>query len=350
MEVDNTKILLSIVVPVYNVAGYLHQCVDSIMNQNCDEIEIILVDDGSTDGSQEICNFYSREYENIKVIHKENGGLVSARKTGVKAAIGKFIYFIDSDDWIGEGYLSCIINTIKNTSSEVISINNYYRVELNGEVVQCIDSNRSGLYNRRKLEKEVFPTILYKEPFYSFGVTPSLCLKVIKSDVLKQYIKDVPNNVTMGEDLCLSLPIFLSSTNVYFLNCCGYYYRMNPSSITHSYDPKSVLRITKLLDYLESITVSYGNTFNLKTQMDVYSDWIISRTLVSLVLGSSDLKKDLCDFDGLLRRDCMCGTGIQELPVKIRILLILAKRKITLIIKILKKVFELKQKLVNIRL
>jgi len=92
--------LLSIIVPVYNVEKYLERCLTSLLEQEYKDIEIILVDDGSTDSSGEICDSYAEKYNNIKVIHQSNGGLSAARNTGVKAAEGDYIAFVDSDDWV----------------------------------------------------------------------------------------------------------------------------------------------------------------------------------------------------------------------------------------------------------
>ncbi len=95
---DNS--LVSVIVPVYNVQEYLNECIDSVISQTYTQTEIILIDDGSTDNSGKICDDYARKDSRIKVIHKENGGLSEARNTGVKNATGKYIYFIDSDDYI----------------------------------------------------------------------------------------------------------------------------------------------------------------------------------------------------------------------------------------------------------
>ncbi len=92
--------VISVVVPIYNVDEYLPQCIDSIINQSYRELEIILVDDGSTDSGGSLCDRYARMDSRIKVIHKENGGLVSARKAGINSAVGEYISFVDGDDWI----------------------------------------------------------------------------------------------------------------------------------------------------------------------------------------------------------------------------------------------------------
>ena len=92
--------MISIIVPIYNIVAYLSQCLDSLINQTFAELEIILVDDGSTDGCGELCDSYGRRDPRIVVLHKENGGLVSARKAGLKVASGQYIAYVDWDDWV----------------------------------------------------------------------------------------------------------------------------------------------------------------------------------------------------------------------------------------------------------
>ena len=96
----NNQIKISIIVPVYNVENYIHRCLDSLMDQTYKNLEIILVDDGSTDSSGIICDEYSKKDRRIQVIHKKNGGLVSARKAGILLATGEYSTYVDSDDWI----------------------------------------------------------------------------------------------------------------------------------------------------------------------------------------------------------------------------------------------------------
>ncbi len=112
---DGSLPLISVVVPVYNVEQYLEKCIDSILGQTYPNIELILVDDGSTDGSSEICDKYAFEHDNIKTIHRENGGLSAARNTGVKASNGDYVGFIDSDDYISSVFYESLYSAIAQT-------------------------------------------------------------------------------------------------------------------------------------------------------------------------------------------------------------------------------------------
>lgn len=112
---------LSVIVPVYNVETYLKRCVDSILEQTFKEFEVILVDDGSLDNSSEICNKYSKSDKRVKVIHKKNGGLSSARNAGLNIAKGKYIAFIDSDDYISKDMFKTMINLAFSSNYDIVS-------------------------------------------------------------------------------------------------------------------------------------------------------------------------------------------------------------------------------------
>ena len=135
-------ILLSIIVPVYNVAKYLPKCLDSLLNQDIDkeEYEIILVDDGSLDRCGEICDEYAAKYDNIKVVHRENGGLSAARNSGIEIAQGKYIQFVDSDDYLEPNVEKALVEKMEMENLDILRFN-YQNVNDNYEV---FDPNKSG--------------------------------------------------------------------------------------------------------------------------------------------------------------------------------------------------------------
>ena len=118
----NRQPLISVIVPVYNVEKYVGACVDSILNQSYKNLEIILVDDGSTDRSGEICDGYSQRYGNIKVVHQANGGLSAARNTGLDMMTGEYVTFVDSDDLIHREYISTLYKNIESERAEITTV------------------------------------------------------------------------------------------------------------------------------------------------------------------------------------------------------------------------------------
>lgn len=116
---------ISVIIPIYNVEQYLNECVESVLRQSLRDLEIILIDDGSTDTSGIICDEYLRQDSRIKVIHQKNGGLSAARNAGLKVAIGDFVYFLDSDDYIESTALEQLVNTIIEEQADAVFFDGY---------------------------------------------------------------------------------------------------------------------------------------------------------------------------------------------------------------------------------
>lgn len=118
--------MISVVIPVYNVAQYLSQCVESVLSQSCKELEIILVDDGSTDDCPDLCDEYERNDVRVRVIHKKNGGLSDARNAGMKIATGEWIYFVDSDDWVAHDAIEKLYQFAVENHCDMVQGGLYY--------------------------------------------------------------------------------------------------------------------------------------------------------------------------------------------------------------------------------
>ena len=226
-------IKLSIIVPVYNVDKYLEECIQSIINQSPEGYEIILVDDGSTDKSGEICDLYSQKYKDtIKVIHKENGGLSSARTEGMNYSKGLYIAFIDSDDRIAEGSLSCILKWIEDTDVDLCFMNaiKFYEDGTKQSLGDCI--YREFVYGNNK---EMVIKYLSSRPKYP----GSACTKLYKRAFL--YEKEIffPKDRRTSEDLGFVLDCIMNADSYDALECPYYEYRQNrKGSITNSVSSK----------------------------------------------------------------------------------------------------------------
>ena len=143
--------LLSVIVPVYNTKKYLRECVDSILAQTYKNYEIILVDDGSTDGSAEVCDEYADKYDVISVIHKENCGLLHTRKVGFLAAKGIYISYIDSDDFIEPEMYEYMMSKIIENNAEIATCNIVF--DRDGKKLPLSTYDKEGFYNKERLEK-----------------------------------------------------------------------------------------------------------------------------------------------------------------------------------------------------
>ena len=173
--------MVSIIVPVYNVKKYLPKCVDSLVNQSFKDIEIILVDDGSTDGSGDVCDQYTVIDKRVKVIHQENSGQGSARNRGLDIAKGEWIGFVDADDWLDEDYYEKMVTSAKENDADMACCDR-----------RVFDEDDKMIYEVDIVEGDKYSIGDKEEYFYKyfFKYTPSSCNKLYKSEILKEIRKD----------------------------------------------------------------------------------------------------------------------------------------------------------------
>ena len=215
--------LVSVIVPVYNVEKYLNQCVDSILEQTYRNMEIFLVDDGSSDLSSSICDEYEKKDNRVKAIHKQNGGVCSARNTALQQAKGDWIAFIDSDDWIEKNYLEELINCAKVNNAE-IALCGYNRVT--GNKKESI--NNSG--NTIVLNSREF-LIMLLNPQTGYGFSH---MKIYKSECIKHTLFNT--DLKVGEDALFNEQIVPYVTKVCLLEKSLYNYRISLNSLVRKYD------------------------------------------------------------------------------------------------------------------
>lgn len=176
--------MISVIVPVYKIEEYLRQCLESLSAQTLDDMEIIIVDDGSPDGCPEICDEYAAKDARMKVVHKQNGGLLSARKAGVAASSGDYIGFVDGDDWVEpETFMNMHNAIIKYSPDMVLSDFLSDFGERREPSDQCFEE---GFYDRARLESEIFPKMLFDGRFYRFGVNPNCWSKLVKRELIEK--------------------------------------------------------------------------------------------------------------------------------------------------------------------
>ena len=236
---------LSVIVPVYKVEPYICQSLDSIVNQTYRNLEIILVDDGSPDRCGEICDEYAKKDARIKVIHKENGGLVSARKAGVKVAGGDYIAFVDSDDWIDIEAYEKGMSIMESYNPEML-IFGYKKIYSNAVRMEE-DFLEEGFYTRNFLYEKICE-IDKNDIFYQKLVTPFCWNKIVKRELIERNIPFVDNAIRTGEDAALMYPTLMNVKSIYILHDNFYNYRMSDSSMVHEHKSdnyRTVFRVKK---------------------------------------------------------------------------------------------------------
>ncbi|HOB20941.1 MAG TPA: glycosyltransferase family 2 protein, partial [Candidatus Atribacteria bacterium] len=224
----------SILVPVYNTEKYLETCIDSILNQTEKDYELILLDDGSTDSSPQICDRYAGLYpDTIKVRHRENKGLLLTRREQLKMASGDYIVFVDSDDYLRKDALEVLRSTIEEYNADMVMYK-YNLTNDNNEISTTAPAFENGRVFTQDTKKELYSAIL------STNTLNNLCTKAVKYtlfDLENSY--EQASMVTSGEDLLQSLPLITSAQRVVYIDQGLYYYRRNPESMTRSVTVKS---------------------------------------------------------------------------------------------------------------
>ena len=239
----------SIIVPVYKTEQYIEQCVESILTQSMVDFEVILVDDGSTDRCPAICDAYARQDCRVKVIHKRNGGLVSARKAGLAECCGRYVVNVDSDDYIMPDHLARFAEVIEAHDPDIIlcGATSFY----GQEQTQMRILLPAGYYDEHKMD-EIRQNLICAENAEQ-PILYGICLAVVKRELYAGFQMAVPENISRGEDLVVTAPILATSSSAYVLDYCGYFYRSNPTSIMNTFRRNEVQQMKALSSYLRGI-------------------------------------------------------------------------------------------------
>lgn len=289
------KIWLSIILPVYNVEKYIGNCLDSILMQNCNGVEIILVDDGSPDGAGKICDDYKARYENMLVLHKPNEGLYQARVDGIKLASGEYLWFVDSDDWLLEDSISKLRKLIEGSNHADMQIFSFC---CNGDINNVSDVPlKEGEYREQNINK-------IKETLIKNSSINSVWRKCIKRElaVNNPEIVDIANYL-FGEDAYLSCCFLDRVESVYVSNEVLYAYRDNSTSMTHIYNKtryqQEKITIGKLEHFAEKWDVDGRLGFRDYISHQIVTEWLDNlRILLMAEMDEVERKQLLEDLLG----------------------------------------------------
>ncbi len=275
--------MISVIVPIYNIKQYLPQCVDSLLKQTYKDFELILVDDGSTDGSSDICDFYAGQDKRIVVIHQNNGGLVAARKAGLERSKGEYIVPVDGDDWTEPDMLERLVQIMHDYDSDII-VSSYFIDNNMGDKKIALQQFKEGYYDKRMMEKKIYPKMLSILPFFEFGIFPSVWAKMFKRRLIYTHQMSVNDTITLGEDVACLYPTMLEAESCYIFNKPLYHYRVNDKSMTHAYNKMQLLGSTVLVNYTREVFMrEYDGKFS--NQVDFYHCMILMRNIYNIGLA-----------------------------------------------------------------
>ncbi|MDK2807491.1 MAG: hypothetical protein PWP24_222 [Clostridiales bacterium] len=250
----NDDISISIIVPVYNAQKYLYQCIDSILDQSFKSFELLLVDDGSTDLSGDICDEYAKSDSRVQVIHKQNGGNTSARRAGVNKAQGEYIGFVDSDDWIESDMYENLLKIARKTGANIVSSGYYRSYETSESLIY--DAAAEGLYGAADYS-EIISILIGAYDGTGRRMVPSMCCKIYRKNLIQRVIERLPDIIQYGEDLYCTISAVLMSNSIFVIHDAFYHYRMNQFSIVHTKDENFFAKINHLFLCIRNEILNY---------------------------------------------------------------------------------------------
>lgn len=259
----NNKILLSVIVPVYNAEKYIERCINSIINQSVDNIEIIIVNDGSLDNTKNILKKYSScvlQSKTIKIIDIENNGVSNARNIGIEAAVGDYITFVDADDWID-------IDLYKETLKFIIE-NKCDMLRYGFRIIypKHKKENKKLCKKQKIILKRDYKEKLYKEHLKGYDLANVFCM-IYKRDLIKNV--KFNNEISYGEDFLFNIDVILQSESIGFLNSCNKYnYYIDENSCSRIRNEK------KLISNLQDAKRVYYNFYNKMKDLGMQQDFL----------------------------------------------------------------------------
>ena len=278
--------LFSVIIPIYKVEAYIRKCVDSILAQEYGDFELLLIDDGSPDACPSICDEYSRLDKRVRVFHKKNGGVVSARNTGIRQAQGEYVCYVDGDDWVSPDWLKSINDMIRQSPSKPDILSFGSRMIFKDRTEELVSSIEEGFFDKKRLEEEVYPFLISdRRLLFGRGAIFSVAWnKAYKRSLLRQcYCRD--ESLTVGEDTAFTIRCFLNAGNAYISHKILYSYnRTNADSLLTVYNPNRLEEVARAFRYL-SDTLSGENEIVQRQLNDLYAKGIMAGVFHEMVVG-----------------------------------------------------------------
>lgn len=260
---------VSVIVPVYNAGKYLEKCILSILGQTYKNIEVILVNDGSTDNSLEICEKYKALDNRVKVINQEKSGQNQARRNGILNSKYEYIGFVDSDDWIESNMYFEMMDKMIDYACDCVSSGIIHEYESDGSKKEILDSYSEGYYD--DLDTDIYPSMLWKKETEEFGLYCNLVNKIFKKDIIESILSEIDTRVIYGEDALAFYTYMMKCRSIYVCRIAYYHYRIREGSMCRNMDERLIMNTYYLYKGLEkAFNVSDRSKSNLMNQLKNY--------------------------------------------------------------------------------
>lgn len=329
--------LVSVIVPVYKVEKYIKRCVESLLKQTISDVEIILVDDGSPDNSGIICDEMEATEKRIKVLHKSNGGLSSARNAGLKVATGEYVGFVDSDDDVELDMYEKMYTIAKQENVDFV-MTDYMRILESGKVYLKTLEIASGRYDKEKIRKEIYPQLIMGENL-DYGPLLSVWHCLYRKEFLDKYQLRFDEDVRWSEDNIFSAFVGYYADSFYYMKGQGlYHYYQNPGTITTTYRRGAWQVYSTMNEHLHQFfdqVEDYDFDRQLKLHMVYYACNCIGQ---ELGLPSNEAKDGIKKIlQSMQLRDAFSDFTIPNVHFKLKMQLYLMKWKQAGLLYLLKK-------------
>ena len=328
---------VSIVVPVYKVEKYLERCIKSLISQTLSDIEIILVDDGSPDQCPALCDAWAERDGRIKVIHKNNGGLSSARNAGMCIARGKYIGFVDSDDHVEPDMYQKMYFAAEQYQVDFV-MSDYIRIRNDGSTYLKTLDIQPGLYEKQKIREEIFPNLIMRE-CVDYGPLLSVWHCLYCADFLRKYDLCFDEQIRWSEDNIFSAFAGYHCRNFFYMKGEGlYHYYQNPGTITTSYRKGAWQVYCKMTDHLHAFFDDVDD-YDFRRQLKLH---IIYYACNCIGQDKDASKSENIEYIRQILNDAHLTEAFRDfkmpnVPVKLKIQLMLMKRKYAGVLYYLKK-------------
>lgn len=293
-----SKDLVSVVVAAYNVGKYLEKCVDSIVSQDYDKLEIILVDDGSKDNTGDLCDKYAEHNKRIKVIHQKNGGLSNARNSGIKAAHGKYITFIDGDDYVDKTYISSLL---------IALIDNKADISVAGHTIVRPNKSCDKISSSKLLLK---PREALFEILYDRNIDISSWGKLYKTSLFSNI--SFPDG-QLFEDSATTYKLFMAAKSIAVIPESHYFYIIREGSITNAgFSEKKLDLLKSTRDMAEDILISYPDLKQACARRMMWAHLSTLSQLAKMRKPDPKIKKELMGYIMANRKAVLADEMIQK--------------------------------------
>ena len=295
---------VSIIVPVCNQEAYLPTCIRSLQMQTMRNIEILLVDDGSNDGSAEICDAAEASDTRMNVLHQKNAGATAARKAGLRMASAPYVTFVDSDDWIEPELCETLYDMAVSTGAELV-IGAHFREDEDMQRVER-SSLPDGYYHRQRMERDVFPKLFHNDFRDAWSIYPYLCGKLFLRRQLQPLLERVDDDIRLGEDACVTYPYILQSQSLAIVHRPLYHYAQHEGSqVRQQLAPRYLGTFQRIDELLRDSKIEQNSGHSLEQRRRTY---LLKRMLLPRCY---DLLLELSAYDFVFPfRDVPAGSRV----------------------------------------